>query len=246
MINNRYRIEKVLFSGPYELYSGYDLIDNKQVHIRRELSENVHAIENSRVQMKLCSLSSTFTKIYNIINEEKYTYIVMESLNGTPLSKIGADLSWHDIFKIMQPIFQAIYAAHKCGILLLHDIDYKNIYVTNNNQVKLVRDLRNKTYSLGTDELTYISTPLCAPECYSKEIKDTYTDVYIVAAILYTLITKQLIPDPLFRYRGTSLEKISKYCPDFPVDKENAIFKALELSIENRIKTIAELYNEIF
>ena len=49
LINNRYRIEKVLFSGPYELYSGYDLIDNKQVRIHREPSENIHAIENAKM-----------------------------------------------------------------------------------------------------------------------------------------------------------------------------------------------------
>lgn len=105
--------------------------------MRRKSSENIHAIENSKMQIRLCALSNTFIKIYNIISEEKYTYIVMESLNGTLMSKIGAELSWHDILKIMQPIFQAIYAAHKCGILLLQDIDYKNIYITNAKKINI-------------------------------------------------------------------------------------------------------------
>lgn len=246
LVNNRYRIEKVLFSGPYELYSGYDLIDNKQVCIRRESSENIYAIENSKMQIRLCALCNSFIKIYNIINKEKYTYIVMESWNGTPLSKIGAELSWQDILRIMQPVFQAIYAAHKCGILLLQDIDYANTYITNNNQVKLVRDLRNRIFHLGTNERTPIFGRTCAPECYSNEIKDTYTDVYTVAAVLYTLIAKCPVYDPLRRMRGLALDSISKHCPDFPVDKEEAILKALELSVESRTKTIAELYNAIF
>ncbi len=246
LINNRYQIEKVLFSGPYELYLGYDLIDNKQVRIRREPTENIHAIENSKMQINLCALCNSFAKIHAVICEEKYAYIVMESLNGTPLSKIGAELSWHNILKIMQPIFQAIYAAHKCGILLLQDIDCTNIYITNNNQVKLVRDLRNRIFKLGTNKPTPIFGPTCAPECYSSESKDTYTDVYIVAAILYSLIAKTPVYDPLRRMRGLALDSISKQCPDFPADKEEAILKALELSVESRTKTIAELYNAIF
>lgn len=180
--------------------------------------------------------------IFDSFKENNTAYIVMEYLEGETLrEKIEREkhIDFVESLNYIIPILDALTEIHKEGILH-RDISPDNIFVTNDNQVKLI-DFGAARYATTTHSksLSVIVKPGYAPmEQYrSRGDQGSWTDVYACAAVLYKMITGITPEDAMERGEKDTLEAPSKLGVRLPRNKENALMNALNLKIEDRTQT---------
>nr|WP_239308063.1 MULTISPECIES: Stk1 family PASTA domain-containing Ser/Thr kinase [unclassified Frankia] len=126
------------------------------------------------------------------------TYLVMELVRGQTLRQyIGSRgrLSPTDAVEIIEPVLEALTAAHEAGIIH-RDIKPENILLGNDGQVKvadfgLARPLSQSTYAM-TQGVVMGTVGYLAPEQVSDGSADTRSDIYAAGVVLYEMLTGQL------------------------------------------------------
>jgi len=169
-------------------------------------------------------------------------YIVMYYVNGIDLNQYlkdqGGKLAVDDALKIMKVVLKSLSKVHDSG-LVHRDISPDNIFITIDNQVKLL-DFGASRYTVGQGEKT-ISVILkhgFAPiEQYSSKGKQgPWTDVYASAATLYKLITGIKPPEAIERLTDDLIKMPSELGISIETHVEMALMKALEIKENNRFK----------
>ena len=188
-------------------------------------------------------------KIYDCIAENDTAYIIMEYLEGEPLSerlKREKIIPEEEAIGILIPVMKSLEIVHKEGIIH-RDISPDNIFLLNDGRVKLI-DFGAARYATTSHSrsLTVIIKPgYSAEEQYrSNGDQGPHTDVYSLAAVLYRMLTGQTPPDAL--ERRSKVESIKKDILIEPhsLNKsisqvtENAILNALNIRIEDRTPTV--------
>ena len=176
-------------------------------------------------------------------------YIVMEHLDGRPLSRImeeEAPLQPDRAVQLILPVLNALEFAHEQGTIH-RDLKPANILVGSDGRVKVTdfgiakaaftgRDLTTTGAVLGT--VRYIS-----PEQVQGAPIDTRSDLYSVGLVLYELLTGR----PAFEAPGevaTAMMRLTTdpipprdLRPEIPRDVEAAVLKAMARSPEDRFRT---------
>ena len=138
--------------------------------------------------------------VYDLGEENKNPYLVMEYLDGEPLNKIIAsrrELSLLQKLGIITKVCDALSYAHQRDVVH-RDVKPANVLLLKNGQVKLldfgIARLGNSAYTqtetrkgqvMGT--MSYI-----APEQLNEEIVDGRSDVYSTGVMLFELVTYKL------------------------------------------------------
>ena len=128
-------------------------------------------------------------------------YVVMELVNGQPITQYCAErsLSVRDTVYLFLQACEAIEYAHRNRVLH-RDLHPGNILVTEHGQVKII-DFGLARLAAGSLEQTAEERPFCypysPPEHVSRGLTDTSSDVYMLGAVLFRLLTGQpVLPDP--------------------------------------------------
>ncbi len=189
--------------------------------------------------------------IYEIGEVDDRQFIVMEFVEGKPLSQIVTDgkLPLPKFFEVALQIAEGLEAAHKKGIIH-RDIKPDNILVTAEGRAKImdfglakIRDTARITTTgtaLGT--AAYMS-----PEQARGEMVDARSDVFSLgmvlyemvagrhpfsgahpAAFIYSILHEQ--PEPLGRYRS-----------EVPAELETIVNRTLEKNVAHRYQTAGDL-----
>lgn len=195
-------------------------------------------------------------KVFDSFEENSTAYIIMEYLEGETLTeflKKKGTLSADEAVEMLMPVMNSLQTVHESG-LLHRDIAPDNIFITKNNEVKLIDfgASRHATTS-HSRSLTVIIKPGYSPEeqYRSRGDQGKYTDVYALAATLYKMITGKTPPDAMERrakYENKNkdiLIKPHKLCKKIPVNKEVALLNALNVRIEDRTENIEEFIKEL-
>ena len=173
-------------------------------------------------------------------------YLVMAYLDGITfkqhLAMNGNRIPYEDAFRILLPVMEALDNVHQVG-LLHRDISPDNIYITRNNQVKIL-DFGAARYALGdrSKSLSIILKAGYAPEeqYRSKGVQGAWTDVYATAATLYRAITGIVPPEALDRGVEDSIVLPSRMGVNIPPAAETALMKALAVYAQHRFQTMRE------
>ena len=147
-------------------------------------------------------------------------YIVMELLQGTPLSeRIQAGrMELGEVLDIAIPVAEALEAAHKLGIVH-RDIKPANLFLTNRGRVKildfgLAKMSHQHSAAIPGEDMptvaTFVTMPgtilgtyaYMAPEQLLGEALDGRADLYSLGVVLYEMSTGKL---PV---RGSSMEPL--------------------------------------
>ena len=189
--------------------------------------------------------------VLNVFYSNSTGYMVMEYVEGRTLKDYlmeKGNLSWELTLQLFMPIMDALREVHKSGILH-RDISPDNIYLCNDNRVKLL-DFGAARYALGghSQSLSVVVKPGYAPEeqYRAKGKQGTWTDVYSVAASMYRCIAGVVPPDALDRLDEDELISPSDLGIPMPEKSEAALMSALAIKANDRTQNIEAFQQPIW
>ncbi|NET70774.1 MAG: protein kinase [Sphaerospermopsis sp. SIO1G2] len=254
--NGRFIIHKLLGSGGFGItYSVREKTTSKLFVIKtlnhlQQQKQNFKQLQvkfvNEALRLARCS-HPHIVKVYEVIQEDGLWCMVMEYVDGIDLAKyidINGVLSEQEALLYIEQIGQALEYIHHQGFLH-RDIKPSNIILRRGkSEVVLIdfglaREYTNGQIKSMTNERTNGYAPI---EQYQRKGNfGAYTDVYALAATLYTLLTKK-IPIPAdYRNNINVLEPPKNLNQQISDQTNNAILQGMALDPENRPQSIFEL-----
>lgn len=192
----------------------------------------------------------SIVRINEYFEENNTAYFVMEYLEGISLreflSNNAGGIDFSTTMSIVLPIMEALKAVHKENIIHC-DVCPENIFICVNKHIKLL-DFGSAKFSHDTRENTALVTKpgFTPPEQYTSKGKlGVYTDIYSVAAVIYTILSGVTPAESIERLEKDNLQKLSKMNVQLPPFADKSIMKALALKEENRFKSIDDFIDAI-
>lgn len=196
-----------------------------------------------------------FNSVENIVNifdcfqENNTAYIVMEFIKGLTLEhyviKHGGTLAPDVANGIIGGVLDGLTAIHGKGIIH-RDIKPRNIFITSDNEVKII-DFGAARFSSTEEKVitrySKVLTPgFAPPEQYRKDTKQgPYTDIYAVGAVYYYMLTGIIPEISVDRVVNDDIKPLTEMFPDISDYTARAIARSLELNSDLRIQSAAEL-----
>ncbi|MEP0855182.1 serine/threonine-protein kinase [Trichocoleus sp. DQ-U1] len=252
--DGKYTIEKELGEGGFGItYLAKDNNErqvviktlNDAVQHRTDFAKFQQDFLNEALRLARCS-HPHIVRVDEVINEGHLWCIVMEYIDGEDLANLvknqGA-LPEAKALRYIQQIGEALTVIHNNG-LLHRDIKPHNIMLRSGKSEAVLIDFgiaREFTPNLTQTHTQMLSDGFAPIEQYDKRAKrGAYTDVYALAATLYTLLTGEVpIIAPLLAI-GTLLEEPKQINSSISDRVNQAIVKGMEVKAENRPQSIQE------
>jgi serine/threonine protein kinase len=183
-------------------------------------------------------------RVYDTFEENNTVYIVMEFLEGKPLSRLleerGGVMEEAEAVGYILQAAEALEAVHQAGYLH-RDIKPDNIFVCKDGRVVLVDFTVAEKYVAGEEvEMEPILTPGYSPlEQYATRARfGPPLDIYALGATLYHLLTGQVPPPAPDRLIGMDLLPPHQLNPKVSRSVSEAVMKAMAIRVEERPQTV--------
>jgi len=251
VVEGKYEILKLIGKGGMsKVYLAMDNNLNKQWAIK-EIQKEARNKNNEVVVQSAIAEANMMKKldhpclprIVDIINRDNVIYVVMDYIEGEPLSKVLQQ----DGAQPQEVVLE--WAESLCGVLeylhsqtppiIYRDMKPANIMLQPNGNIKLIdfgiaREYKEQnledTVCLGTKGYA-------APEQFGgRGQTDRRTDIYCLGVTLYHLLTGQNPCDPPYE-----LYPIRHWNPALSAGLENIILKCTQLNPADRFDSCAEL-----
>ena len=192
-------------------------------------------------------------QIKSFFPENGTAYIVMEYVEGITLKdhlkRLGRPMTETEALAIMEPVLKALQKVHDQG-LIHRDISPDNIMLPKSGGVKLidfgtVRYMDDSGKSKSTEA---VLKPGFAPmEQYNTRGNlGTWTDVYAICATFHYLLTGKVPADVHDRMEQGESLKLLRSRSSISQKLISALEKGMKLRIQERVQTIAELYQLLY
>lgn len=251
IIENKYEILKRIGKGGMsEVYLAMDRNLNKQWAVK-EIKKKARDRNNEVVIQSAIAEANMMKKldhpclprIVDIIDRKNVIYVVMDYIEGEPLSKILEQYGAQPQETVIE------WAKELAGVLeylhmqdppiIYRDMKPANIMLQPNGNIKLIdfgiaREYKKQnvedTVSLGTKGYA-------APEQFGgKGQTDPRTDIYCLGVTLYHLVTGQNPCEPPYE-----LYPIRHWKPELSAGLESIILKCTQMNPQDRYSSCAEL-----
>ncbi|MEE2643784.1 MAG: serine/threonine-protein kinase [Myxococcota bacterium] len=206
-IDGRYKLTGVLGQGGMGIvYRAEDLrLSSRPCAVKLIKSQSYDATEEQRFERELSIISILRSNhVVHVLDSgrlpDKRRYIVMELLEGAPLSQLletDGQIELKRALQIAKGILAGLSEAHEAQVIH-RDLKPQNIFITRSrtgDEITKVLDfgIAKDTRSGEREELTsasvIIGTPkYMAPEQFLKESTDASTDLYAVGLLLYQML----------------------------------------------------------
>ena len=189
--------------------------------------------------------------VMNFFYENNTAYMVMEFVQGTTLKDYLKEhnnrIGWKETLDLMKPIIESLKTVHRNSIIH-RDISPDNIMMGTNGKIVLI-DFGSARETDNEKSMTVaLKHGYAPPEQYqTRGNQGPWTDVYAMCATMYRMMTGKLLPDGMAIYTGA--EKIimpHEFDKTLPVEIENAVIKGLNPRLDDRIKSMDELYGYLY
>ncbi|MFM6200783.1 MAG: serine/threonine protein kinase, partial [Dolichospermum sp.] len=254
--NGQYIIKKVIGAGGFgETYLALDTEENRLVVIktlnRQQQEKPDFAKRQKKFRKEALDLSKCYhphvVRVYDNFVEDGLWAIVMEYVDGYNLRTYLSENGWlseEEALRYIDQIGQALECIHERG-LLHRDIKPSNILLRpKSNEAVLIDFGLAREFKPGKiRSMTEVKTEGYAPiEQYQRHGQfGYYTDVYALAATLYTLLTTRVpIPSNYRVEYDVLLPPPKKYNQQISDRVNAAIIKGMELESINRPQTVRE------
>lgn len=252
--DGKYIIKQELGEGGFGCtYKATDKILNQPVVIKTIKSGSKQNISVSDVKKEFLNEAyrliqcyhPNIVQFYEFFSENDIPYMVMEYLPGKSLDKIvlpNNPLSEFTAVSYIRQIGQALKVVHDNN-LLHRDIKPQNLILRKDNQQVVLIDFgiaREVSWGSIQAKKNFVSDGYAPIEQYLPQAKRTPgTDIYGLAATLYTLVTAQIPVSATLRKR-LPLDNPQKIRPGLSDEISQAIMKGMELELEERPKSVDE------
>ena len=255
--NGRFIIQTVLGSGGFGVTYSVKEISTDKIFVIKTLNhiqqgkvdfqQQQVKFVNEALRLARCS-HPHIVKVYEVIEEDGLWGMVMEYINGKDLAVYLDEygkLSEQEALCYISQIGQALEYVHYQGFLH-RDIKPSNIILRQGKtetEAVLIDFGLAREYSIGqisnmTNERTDGYAPL---EQYRKTGNfGQYTDVYALAATLYTLLTKQIPIPAEYRKNHSLLPSPKEFNPQISDRVNDAIIQGMTLEFQKRPQSVRQ------
>ena len=265
VLQGRYVVERLLGKGGFGAV--YLVRDARSSHNLFALKELIDADKKERSRFALESDllkrldHPALPRVYRMFVDDALdrAYMLMDYIEGQNLEKLrrqqpGGRFSLPQALTLLAPVMDAVRYLHSQQPPILHrDIKPSNIIMsTTGNEVVLVDLGIAKEYN---PDSTTTAVRRCSPGYAALEQyrtgTNTRTDIYGLAATIYTLLTGSVPADAFHRMlqldsKGTEpLDPVSMLAPDVPQAVSDAIARAMSLHSNDRFATVEEFWQAV-
>ncbi|QIR40025.1 protein kinase [Tolypothrix sp. PCC 7910] len=253
--NGRFIVQKVLGGGGFGItYSVIEQTTGKLFVIKTlnyiqqsKADFDLQQVKfvNEALRLAQCS-HPHIVKVNEVIKEGELWGMVMEYIDGQDLAKYideRGQLSEQEALRYINQIGQALEYVHAKGFLH-RDIKPNNILLRRSTQEAVLIDfgLAREFQGGKTGSMTNAKTEGYAPiEQYERRgTFGAYTDVYALAATLYSLLTSEVPLPANYRKTGIPLHPPKQFNSAISDRVNEAILKGMALLVEERPQTVRE------
>ena len=261
-INDRYEIISVIGEGGMaNVFLATDLILGRKVAIkvlRGDLATNEKFVR--RFQREAVAASNlchqNIVSIYDVLEENKNHYIVMEYIEGLTLKQLikkRGKLTISEAIDIMLQLLNGITHAHE-SFIIHRDIKPQNILILSNGLVKIA-DF-GIAASLNESELTQTNSVMGSvyylpPEQASGTMTTLKSDIYSLGIVMFEMLTGKLpfkgenAVEIAMKHINDTLPSVREINPQVPQSLENIILKATAKNVKNRYDSAKEMKEDL-
>ncbi|MFC1878604.1 serine/threonine protein kinase [Chloroflexota bacterium] len=252
VLNNRYRIVKLLGQGGYgAVYRAWDINFQMPCAVKENTETGQDAqrqfLREAKILHTLRHDCLPLVKDHFII-PNKGQYLVMDFIEGDDLATIiqreGKPFPEDQVLKWVDEICQALEFLHSRTPPIIHrDIKPANIKITPEGKAVLVDFGISKVYdpNLPTTQGARGVTPGYSPfEQYGNAPTDNRTDIYSLGATAYSLLSASVPLESIARMAGQELTPLKQINPTFSDTTLEAITKAMELMPNDRFSSATD------
>ncbi len=190
--------------------------------------------------------------VRDFFQENNTAYIIMEYVEGetlkSHLKKRMSPVSVGETLEMMKPVIKSLSKVHAAGIIH-RDISPDNIMIQSGGDVKLIDFGAAREFESGNEKsMSVLLKPGYAPEeqYRTRGEQGPWTDVYALSATIYRCITGVKPVESMERMRVDELKKPSAMGINISPETEAVILKGMSVYAENRIRSMDELYRELY
>ncbi len=260
----KYEIVRELGKGATSVvYEAIDPFVNRHVAIKVVFPEVLVDKEHGKRYRKLfvteASLAGKLShphivSIYDAVDDEEASYIVMEYVSGTTLEQYSRVEHLLPINKVIEIIFKCTKAldyAAKHGVIH-RDIKPANIMLSGDKDIKITDFGAALTSATETTQISGIGSPAyMSPEQVKEQTLTHQTDIFSLGVVLYQMLTGRLPFQAnnnysmIYQIIHSDALPPSALRPEVPPQLDAIIKRALHKSTAERYQTWEELSHEL-
>jgi serine/threonine protein kinase len=267
----KYRlIRKLGAGGMGEVFEAENTLTRKRVAIKCLHPMRVQRAEASARLLREAEAASRIrhphvVDVYDVGREGDSVFLVMEYLEGEPLSHmiVRGGTPIHELIALLLPAMRAVAAAHRLGVVH-RDIKPDNIFLAreadNERPVAKVLDFGISKLSVHEGEHTSLTrsgstlgTPryMAYEQLMSDKSIDGRVDVYAFGVILYEALTghspyeAETYPELIVKIAHGELIPPKQLRPELPSTLDRLVCWALERDRGRRVSSMDELVREL-
>lgn len=263
ILAGRYELlERIGSGGMAVVYKARCRLLNRFVAIKilkPDFIKDVKFIENFRRESQAAASLNhpNIVNVYDVGREGNIHYIVMEYIEGEPLSEVierEAPLDYAKVIEISKQISLALGAAHSHHIIH-RDVKPHNILITNEGVAKItdfgIAKAVNAATLVGNTGTVMGSVHYFSPEQARGGFVDEKSDIYSFGIVMYEMLTGRVPFDgenPVsvaLKHINEEIVPPSNFVEGIPPRLEQIIMKATDKFQINRYKTAEEMYEAL-
>lgn len=263
LLAGRYElIEKIGEGGMAVVYKARCRLLNRYVAIkilRPEFTKDAQFVENFKRESQAAAglQHPNIVSVYDVGKEGNIHFIVMELIDGRPLSDViqeRAPMDYKASIEIIKQVASALSLAHRNHIIH-RDVKPHNIMITKDGMAKLADFGIAKAVSdstLATETSRVIgSVHYFSPEQARGAYVDERSDIYSLGIVLYEMLTGQVPFDgdnPVqvaLMHINDEITPPSQLVPGIPPALEKLVMKATDKYQSNRYKSADEFLEDL-